>query len=145
MMIDKVVCPTVISTMGKNRGKVPEAGRTGNTDKRVAGVGVTEVGDTWAETWSNWRGRPAEVCGRAFQVEGTAETQPSILEVTMNMWWFITKLYKTTNFRAEVRFWAPPLRYLRLHCINSCFLAFLSLSSSHPLFYINSVFLCSGN
>ena len=26
-MIDKVVCPTVISTMGKNRGKVPEAGR----------------------------------------------------------------------------------------------------------------------
>ena len=26
MMIDKVVCPTVISTMGKNRGKVPEAG-----------------------------------------------------------------------------------------------------------------------
>ena len=50
------------------------------------------------------RGRPAEVCGRAFQVEGTGETQPSILEVTMNMWWFITKLYKTTNFRAEVRF-----------------------------------------
>ena len=46
MMIDKVVCPTVISTMGENRGKVPEAGRTGNTDKRVAGVGVTEVGDT---------------------------------------------------------------------------------------------------
>ena len=37
-------------------------------------------------------------------MEGTVETKPSILEVTMNMWWFITKLYKTTNFRAEVRF-----------------------------------------
>jgi len=114
----------------------------GNTDKRVARVGVTEVGDTWAETWSNWRGRPAEVCGRAFQVEGTVETKPSILEVTMNMWWFITKLYKTTNFRAEVRFWAPPLWDLRLHCINSCFLAFLSLSSkSSPLLHQLSVSL----
>lgn len=78
-------------------------GRMGNTEKTVARVGVTEVGDIWAETWSNWRGRPAEVCGRAFQAEGTAEAKPSILEVTTNMWWFITKLYKTTDFRAEVK------------------------------------------
>ena len=26
MMIDKVLCPTVLSTTGQNRGKVPEAG-----------------------------------------------------------------------------------------------------------------------
>lgn len=117
-------------------------GRMGNPEKRVVRVGVTEVGDIWAETWSNWRGRPAEVCGRAFQAEGIAKTKPSIQEVTMSMWWFMTELDKTTNFRADVRFWAPPLRDLRLHCISFCFLTFLSLSSkSAPLLHQLSISL----